>query len=581
MRLRLRRPQFPLLKRELVGLLRTKRAFWLLVTTVALSATFAIIAWPSERSGPVGLGMETIVTLMSFLLAQLATALLVVPALAGGAISGERERDTYDLLYSTLLRPSSIVLSKAGAAVGYLAMLLLASAPAACVLYLLGGVAFWALMEAYAVSFAALVMTGLVCLAQSMRSARTAQAAVRGVVWTIFWNGGLTLLIYLGIGVAAALSRWNQPPPYFFLVSACSPFSVIPAGLFSTSYPGAAQMQQFFGPLGFTELFLGYAAIVSALHLAYLLWKVRTPELAPSRRVERRKLRAQAVSGGRPRGIRRSWFTRELLRLGDVGSPFIGNPVFLKEVRSEFFGRPWFRRTLFFAPIVLCLAISLIVRKKGSRDIDVAPTIIGIVMVSLVLTSFLAPAVSASAIPREIEQGNLDFLRGTLLPLREVLFGKLLGSLYATGGLVAGTAAAVFSLALFGLTGGEGIGWTTAGAVGVLGVTWVFTTSLATLASALSRKTMGALAIAYGATGLVFIGWPILVSLANTADVVPILVATSPFVALMQGLERTFLRRSSELLGWLTGFFCVYGATSVILALAAAAVLERRRARDR
>ena len=38
--------EFPLLKRELVGLLRTKRAFWLLVSTIIISSLVPLLTWP-------------------------------------------------------------------------------------------------------------------------------------------------------------------------------------------------------------------------------------------------------------------------------------------------------------------------------------------------------------------------------------------------------------------------------------------------------------------------------------------------------------------------------------------------------
>ena len=45
--------EFPLLKRELVGLLRTKRAFWLLVSTIIISSLVPLLTWPAFwASGP-------------------------------------------------------------------------------------------------------------------------------------------------------------------------------------------------------------------------------------------------------------------------------------------------------------------------------------------------------------------------------------------------------------------------------------------------------------------------------------------------------------------------------------------------
>ncbi len=60
----LRLPEFPLLKRELLGLLRTQRAFWLLVGAVGLSSLVPLAFWP----GADGLIREsTIGVMLAFL----------------------------------------------------------------------------------------------------------------------------------------------------------------------------------------------------------------------------------------------------------------------------------------------------------------------------------------------------------------------------------------------------------------------------------------------------------------------------------------------------------------------------------
>src|SRR5262249_29286817 len=93
-----------LIRRELIGLLRTPRAFWLLVVIVGFSGLLPIFNWPTNGSFKRAFS-PTPLLLTFFLNVQLTLALLVIPAFTAGAISGERERGTYDLLYSTLLSP--------------------------------------------------------------------------------------------------------------------------------------------------------------------------------------------------------------------------------------------------------------------------------------------------------------------------------------------------------------------------------------------------------------------------------------------------------------------------------------------
>ena len=53
----------------------------------------------------------------------------IAPAFTAGAISGEREHQTYELLRTTLLAPSKLVLGKLLAALFYVLLLLLAAVP--------------------------------------------------------------------------------------------------------------------------------------------------------------------------------------------------------------------------------------------------------------------------------------------------------------------------------------------------------------------------------------------------------------------------------------------------------------------
>ncbi|MBC7334761.1 MAG: ABC transporter permease subunit [Clostridia bacterium] len=65
---------------------------------------------------------------------------LIAPVTAAGAVSGERERRTYDLLLVTKASPLGIVLGKWLASVAYLVFLVLAGLPVLAVVFLFGGV---------------------------------------------------------------------------------------------------------------------------------------------------------------------------------------------------------------------------------------------------------------------------------------------------------------------------------------------------------------------------------------------------------------------------------------------------------
>ncbi|CCO07433.1 ABC transporter permease [Desulforamulus hydrothermalis] len=74
-------------------------------------------------------------------LAQLGLLAFVVPGLTAGVISGERERQTLNVLLTTDLSPLSIVLSKMTAACSFTVILLFASLPLYSLVFMYGGLA--------------------------------------------------------------------------------------------------------------------------------------------------------------------------------------------------------------------------------------------------------------------------------------------------------------------------------------------------------------------------------------------------------------------------------------------------------
>jgi len=73
----------------------------------------------------------------------------VAPALTAGAISSERERQTYDLLQTTLLPARSLVLGKLTSAISFLLLLLVVGFPLQSLASLFGGVAIGEVLVAF------------------------------------------------------------------------------------------------------------------------------------------------------------------------------------------------------------------------------------------------------------------------------------------------------------------------------------------------------------------------------------------------------------------------------------------------
>ncbi|HSB00829.1 MAG TPA: hypothetical protein VLE49_09270 [Anaerolineales bacterium] len=137
----------PVVLKELRGRMRDRRAFTLL--TVYLGAIAVLIGfiymtmatesssfgWNPNLRQQVGKTIFGAVILLELLLVS-----FIGPGLTAGAITTEREHQTFDLLRTTLLSARSLVLGKLGSAFTYLFLLILTALPIQSLAFLLGGV---------------------------------------------------------------------------------------------------------------------------------------------------------------------------------------------------------------------------------------------------------------------------------------------------------------------------------------------------------------------------------------------------------------------------------------------------------
>lgn len=145
----MRMPANPIVTRELSVRVRGWGSTIVMMVFLVLVGAVAIIAYEAERSTSTG-PFDPVTATESAqigrtifdwtLLLVLVLIHFVVPALAAGAIAGERERRTLTSLQLTLLRPRSIVLGKLVSSIAYVVLLAVATIPVLAIGYLIGGV---------------------------------------------------------------------------------------------------------------------------------------------------------------------------------------------------------------------------------------------------------------------------------------------------------------------------------------------------------------------------------------------------------------------------------------------------------
>ena len=104
-------------------------------------------------------------------------ASLMAPSFAAGTITGEKERQTYEMLLASPLRPAAIVLGKLVAALTHLAVLIFSSLPIVMLCLPLGGVSLYEVLAAYLGLIVSVITFGMISMACSSYFKRTAAAA--------------------------------------------------------------------------------------------------------------------------------------------------------------------------------------------------------------------------------------------------------------------------------------------------------------------------------------------------------------------------------------------------------------------
>lgn len=228
----------PIIVKELRSRMRGPRAFItitvvLLLTGAILFAILQIVLATSRYSTiispQVGQGMFAALALLE--LFMIAT---ITPAVTAGAISGEKEKQTYEMLMATPLSPARILWGKFLSAMSYVFLILFAAIPLASIVFIFGGVAPREMIKVYLVLLVIACTFGIIGLFMSALFGRTGWATVASYITVILITlGPLFVAIVIGILRQAEPPRWLLTP---------SPISALSAAL----APSMGQNNSFF-----------------------------------------------------------------------------------------------------------------------------------------------------------------------------------------------------------------------------------------------------------------------------------------------------------------------------------------------
>ncbi len=217
----------PVIRKELRGRMRGRRAFVVLTIYLLVLSCFTSVlyfAYASAAQQPYGPDSYTIgkVVFGGVLGAQVLLVIFFTPAFTAGTISGERERQTYDLLRTTLLTAPTLVTGKLVSALSYVVLLILAAVPLESMAFLLGGVAIEEVILSQLILLVTAVSLGAVSTYISSRVKTTLSATVLSYAFAFLTTGGLPLIISVLspiLGFAGA-TVFGTEEPHWLLITA-------------------------------------------------------------------------------------------------------------------------------------------------------------------------------------------------------------------------------------------------------------------------------------------------------------------------------------------------------------------------
>lgn len=406
----------PLLAREFITSLRTRKAIAFgIVYVLALSGIVALM-WP--EGGAYSLAARSSHELFSMLaMGQLVFVVLIAPAFTAVSITSEKERETYELLYHTMLSPMQIIVGKLAAGLGFSFIILLASLPMMGACYILGGVGIEDVLIVYAVLVSSIIFFGLLGMNFSCTS-RSSYTSIIISYLAILFISGVTWVPSIILGT------WAKEYVAIHMVRGVSPFaamlSIVNPDYFRAEHAGEilplVKMADSFLP------FVSFAALGSLILLIKIVIAISRPP-APRRRNDSEVI--DEKMDVLKRKVKFPFYLFDPQRRKKMMGPIL-NIIAAKEMRTKAFGRvSWVMRAMYFSVIISLLLAFLPLYQIIRGAVDVSTIILVCISLPLGLIILISPVLTSSSISSEIESGVFEALRMTKISAFTVVVGKL------------------------------------------------------------------------------------------------------------------------------------------------------------
>ncbi|MBN2451027.1 MAG: ABC transporter permease [Lentisphaeria bacterium] len=478
--------QNPIFRREFRVDTRCRKTLAMTLCLVASLAGTLVVLWP--RTGVFSeINSNEIFTV--FLNLNLALILLLVPAFVATTVTQERERHTFELLFTSLLTPAEILTGKLFSSLAITFLVVIASMPITAVCALSGGIGVGLLTRAYGVILLATLCYGLFGLALSALCCRSFTALVLTYVG-ILLLAGATWVPSVLLGDAFGLGGlWGA-------VRALSPFEA----LFAMNHPERYELAVtgLRAPQVLRLHLLGMSVLGFGSLVVFCLFVLRP--------LRRRKAQVTECYADRRTAFRRTlcfpfYLVDPLRRKRPIGR--WRNPVYVAEIRSRVFGKPKVIVRSLSAILVASMLLLLLTALQFATRLDPDTVRCVAIVFQFGVVAFFAPAVCSGSITDERTSGTLVLLRMTGLPVRTVVWGKIKAGFLYTMIFLASSIPVLLALSYLEARAAY---WRIGAWLLVLVLTTVVFVCMGLCASTFSPTTGAATAVSYGFAAAMSIG---------------------------------------------------------------------------
>ncbi len=405
----------PIFQRELVGLLRTRKAYAIQAILIGVLTAFVVIRWPDNARADFG-GEQAQAVLRLFGYSLLAGLILICPVFPAAAIVREKQDGTLALLIHSPLTPWDIFIGKLFGAAGFAMLLLVLSLPAATACYVMGGVAFvHQILAVYLILLLVALQYATLALCISARTA-TAVSALR------LTYGAILLLAIVPLGPKQFTQGFNDPM-VGQVVNTLACVSPIPAMMDVLGQGGIGSQ----GLINTGPVLQRYSIFAG---ISILMFTLLTLVKLNARIFDRNRPAGKVTDerSGTVRAYRRImylWFFDPQRRSGLIRGWM--NPVMIKEFRTQQFGRSHWMMRIFGVCLLLSMGLML-ATTRGTLNWGVDTLGGVIVILQTALLVLVAPSLASGVISGERESGGWTLLQMTPLSTFTIVSGKLLSA---------------------------------------------------------------------------------------------------------------------------------------------------------